>query len=173
MFEQLLNLSSSQRDVSGPLLGALSNNKWLGGGVWAFSSTVRWPYVLFLIYFYREIVNVRYLKFPNLNKVNILAMLVWNPNSLFSSISRVKSYLSSCISVEFTERTLHVNSWLLNIKSPTTRLFALHDVKGSVLPACHRITPRPVLLFSFLPRISRSSAVTKLLFFEACVWAHV
>ncbi len=31
LFQQFLNLSSSQRDMSGPRLGALSNNKWSGG----------------------------------------------------------------------------------------------------------------------------------------------
>jgi hypothetical protein len=30
LFQQFLNLSSSQWDVSGPVLGALSNNRWLG-----------------------------------------------------------------------------------------------------------------------------------------------
>jgi hypothetical protein len=30
LFQPFLNLSSSQRDVSGPILGALSNNKWSG-----------------------------------------------------------------------------------------------------------------------------------------------
>ncbi len=33
-FQQFLNLSSSQRDMSGPRLGALSNNRWLGGSKW-------------------------------------------------------------------------------------------------------------------------------------------
>jgi hypothetical protein len=31
LFQQFLNLSSSQRDVSDPILGALSNNRWSGG----------------------------------------------------------------------------------------------------------------------------------------------
>jgi hypothetical protein len=30
LFQQFLNLSSSQRDMSGPILGALSNNRWSG-----------------------------------------------------------------------------------------------------------------------------------------------
>jgi hypothetical protein len=30
LFQQLLNLSSSQRDMSGPILGVLSNNRWSG-----------------------------------------------------------------------------------------------------------------------------------------------
>ncbi len=30
LFQQLLNLSSSKRDMSGPILGDLSNNKWSG-----------------------------------------------------------------------------------------------------------------------------------------------
>jgi hypothetical protein len=35
VFQQFLNLSSSQRDMSGPILGALSNNRWLWGTVHA------------------------------------------------------------------------------------------------------------------------------------------
>ncbi len=31
LFQQFLNLSSSQRDMSGPILGDLSNNRWSGG----------------------------------------------------------------------------------------------------------------------------------------------
>ncbi len=31
LFQQFLNLSCSQRDMSGPILGALSNNRWSGG----------------------------------------------------------------------------------------------------------------------------------------------
>ncbi len=31
MFQQFLNLPSSQRDMSGPILGALFNNRWSGG----------------------------------------------------------------------------------------------------------------------------------------------
>ncbi len=31
LFQQFLNLSSSQRDLSGPILGDLSNNRWSGG----------------------------------------------------------------------------------------------------------------------------------------------
>ncbi len=31
LFQQFLNLSSSLQDMSGPILGALSNNRWLGG----------------------------------------------------------------------------------------------------------------------------------------------
>ncbi len=31
MFQQLLNLSGSQRDMSGPILGDLSKNRWSGG----------------------------------------------------------------------------------------------------------------------------------------------
>jgi hypothetical protein len=31
LFQQFLNLSSSQRDMSGPILGALSNNRWSWG----------------------------------------------------------------------------------------------------------------------------------------------
>ncbi len=31
LFQQCLNLSSSQRDMSGPILGDLSNNRWSGG----------------------------------------------------------------------------------------------------------------------------------------------
>ncbi len=31
LFQQFLNLSSSQRDMSGPILGALSNNRWTWG----------------------------------------------------------------------------------------------------------------------------------------------
>ncbi len=31
LFQQFMNLSSSQRDMSGPILGALSNNRWSGG----------------------------------------------------------------------------------------------------------------------------------------------
>ncbi len=31
LFQQFLNLSSSQRDMSGPILGALSNNRLSGG----------------------------------------------------------------------------------------------------------------------------------------------
>ncbi len=31
MFQQFLNLSSSQQDMSGPTLGALSNNRWSEG----------------------------------------------------------------------------------------------------------------------------------------------
>ncbi len=34
LFQQFLNLSSSQRDISGPILGTLSNNRWSGGTVW-------------------------------------------------------------------------------------------------------------------------------------------
>jgi hypothetical protein len=30
LFQQFLNLSSSQRDMNGPILGYLSNNRWLG-----------------------------------------------------------------------------------------------------------------------------------------------
>ncbi len=30
LFQQFLNLSSSQRDMSGPILGDLSNNRWSG-----------------------------------------------------------------------------------------------------------------------------------------------
>ncbi len=33
LFQQFLNLSSSQRDMSGPILGALSNNRWSWGTV--------------------------------------------------------------------------------------------------------------------------------------------
>jgi hypothetical protein len=31
LLQQLLNLSSFQRDMSGPILGTLSNNRWSGG----------------------------------------------------------------------------------------------------------------------------------------------
>ncbi len=31
LFQKFLNLSSSQRDMSGPMLGDLSNNRWSGG----------------------------------------------------------------------------------------------------------------------------------------------
>jgi hypothetical protein len=31
LFQQFLYLSSSQKDMSGPILGALSNNRWAGG----------------------------------------------------------------------------------------------------------------------------------------------
>ncbi len=31
LFHQFLNLSTSQRDMSGPILGDLSNNRWSGG----------------------------------------------------------------------------------------------------------------------------------------------
>ncbi len=31
LFQQFLNLSSTQRDMGGPILGALSNNRWSGG----------------------------------------------------------------------------------------------------------------------------------------------
>jgi hypothetical protein len=31
LFQHFLNLSSSQRDMRGPILGALSNNRWSGG----------------------------------------------------------------------------------------------------------------------------------------------
>ncbi len=31
LFQQFLNLSSSQRDMSGPIIGALSNNRWSWG----------------------------------------------------------------------------------------------------------------------------------------------
>jgi hypothetical protein len=34
LFQQFLNLSSSQRDMSGPILGDLSNNRW-SGVIWS------------------------------------------------------------------------------------------------------------------------------------------
>ncbi len=34
LFQQVLNLSSSQQDMRGPILGALSNNRWSGGVIW-------------------------------------------------------------------------------------------------------------------------------------------
>ncbi len=34
LFHQSLNLSSSKRDMSGPILGALSNNRWSWGSFW-------------------------------------------------------------------------------------------------------------------------------------------
>jgi hypothetical protein len=35
LFQQILNLSSSHRNMSGPVLRALSNNRWLRGSLWA------------------------------------------------------------------------------------------------------------------------------------------
>jgi hypothetical protein len=40
LFQQILNLSSSQWDVSGPILRALSNNRWLGDPCLSVSYTV-------------------------------------------------------------------------------------------------------------------------------------
>jgi hypothetical protein len=37
LFQQFLNLPSSQRDMSGPILGDLSNNRWPGGSTNAVS----------------------------------------------------------------------------------------------------------------------------------------
>jgi hypothetical protein len=42
-FQQILNLSSSQRDMSGPMLGNLSNNRWLG--VLLVKAKMRWECV--------------------------------------------------------------------------------------------------------------------------------
>jgi hypothetical protein len=47
-FQQFLNLSSSQRDMSGPILGTLSNNRWLwgtwmGDSVRILGATIFWP----------------------------------------------------------------------------------------------------------------------------------
>ncbi len=39
LFLQFLNLSSSQRDMGGPILGALSNNRWSGGSI---RSATKW-----------------------------------------------------------------------------------------------------------------------------------
>ncbi len=38
LFQQFLNLSISQRDMSGPILEDLSNNRWSGGGLLRFRS---------------------------------------------------------------------------------------------------------------------------------------
>ncbi len=38
LFQQFLNFSSPQRDMSGPILGALSNDRWLMGALQAFTS---------------------------------------------------------------------------------------------------------------------------------------
>jgi hypothetical protein len=40
LFQQFLNLSSSQRDISGPILGDLSNNRWSWGIVLIFCHNI-------------------------------------------------------------------------------------------------------------------------------------
>ncbi len=50
LFQKLLNLSSSQRDIGGPILGALSNNRWLGVALLSFDySALRLISLLFFI----------------------------------------------------------------------------------------------------------------------------